>query len=1806
MNPFAYLTDQEIRSLGYGSRAEFDDAVTRLADLQGMDELMKYESRFLKKQTLDSIFADAGKPAPKFQLSPPPTINTRGEVIPAVVPPPRPPPKPPAPLPTPRFPDTTQEDLRKAELEAQRKREEAALKEGQALSEEEKKRVAAGIAAFSETPRTFEAAPAWSPLEKVVAPALRLIGMETTAEALKPQPLMTPEQLQEYEQGILDRKAAGKAAFEDYFNQNEKFLDSIGFTKENWLKQTAAKTNDYRSFEQPDDSLFSVKTVSDFIIREATGDTGWTPEYKEQYDRYMANVKPEFDPDVGLVGLLYGRRAGGIYETPLTATLRGLVLPESVVGGLTSNYEGNFDERIAEKLRQGKGLESAAQDLVRMAGAEPGGFVDDAAWWLGLGTSFLLPIDLGATSAITKVGGKAADALLSVQKAAKVESKIGAIKAMLGSTDEVRDALKQGLADGVDLRTLVVSNADLIPEVNKVSKTIANFDPNIIPDKAGRDIVEQTLKKALGDDYDNFVQEGKRLGLDEFVPATERGVWEQRPTSVLPVGDSKLAWTTFRQAMIDKTKTAFGLDPLLVDVPPELLTATISREIAKLRLDRALAQGALPAPEMALITPTLAMAKSEIPKFLQKLRQNPAMQKLSVIANDETPYMTKPEILDFLVGIGDDARQALKGTVLYPIIEKAKGLQSLETAKIPVNEISMTRGEFNTIVDRLTTYLAKDEPSALTIQQLSTIARSAKRQVESPFLISKPGQPAVSKFNKLNAATTQIRIAQVFKPQMVRPTGFLKIWNDNISPAIQVYSPEFLRPKILSPEKAFAETTINSKLASVPDEYKATYNAAIQAGESHEVAFAEAILKPFGNKVTGLMNEEDLFANFFASYYGGYDTIVDFASLRTGISPEKLVPKQQLITVFSEAYRNASRANFGYEAGDAMILAIARNVAEQTEPQGIIKALTAGAKLMEGRPLGTFLSGLEPNLAKKLEDLVPQFSEKNIHIPLFATHIQKSQSNIVDDVIRQQLIPTQALNTRGNMQGLIRQSSDIVSNNISSVYGRYFGPTNLAFFRNIEQQIPKYVRDSISNAIITSNNPKFARNKKHVFEFIQAAVLDIRKAEPIGDMSRAEAVVRFVDDMFEALGYKWERPPLGVKIKDGKKQYKVVDIEMEYTDLADAFLARKSAPQGIVEISKTIGDDAVDILIGSVSPSLTSIEVKAWLQNLSNFVETGKKAAKGGFRADPAIEALDVSGLYNVTEMQRAVQNSVNLKKVEEAFTAYDYLKDSRMFGTISPALRDQMSAILADNTLGFADAIKAATEKITVAETRTDKINLIMQQTATGVSEFAFYQVPSFIKQNLLGGGLLPLPVYHMQNYLSGPLLLALTLNRSDELHKIPVVGFLSDFWIGKNKTFTTPSGRVYGYADITDIAERNGLATATYNMAEINKNLLADMIRYAGETEGGIFGGRQKAKTFLGSVSKSIGLQGLSPWMQIAQNMDMAYRRKALVLALKAGETEEQAVETARKALFDYNDLTAFERNWVAKYVWFYRFMRQNIVQTTVQFLDNPGKVARMAKLSKINFSKLLQAGAGEDGEVHDDLSSYKDNRSFISLIEGMDKERLALYTPAIPILDATSQLINAMGLFVWAGSKVGLTELDSLSSDKLLEKGIQSLSLQPAAAMLQLGLQRQFGVNVPVEGIKQNAYLDPRFVAWMKATGTWDTMLAHINVEMTTTPREGLTTFDGYYYKISEDSKTKWALFMDALKVVGLQRSARDYATVLQFIGPEGMEAGTDITTGNLMLDALKFGGLINISSEQTLQQAEQNVRREVISTLEGKKK
>jgi len=59
-----------------------------------------------------------------------------------------------------------------------------------------------------------------------------------------------------------------------------------------------------------------------------------------------------------------------------------------------------------------------------------------------------------------------------------------------------------------------------------------------------------------------------------------------------------------------------------------------------------------------------------------------------------------------------------------------------------------------------------------------------------------------------------------------------------------------------------------------------------------------------------------------------------------------------------------------------------------------------------------------------------------------------------------------------------------------------------------------------------------------------------------------------------------------------------------------------------------------------------------------------------------------------------------------------------------------------------------------------------------------------------------------------------------------------------------------------------------------------------------------------------------------------DMMFRSGAMIQALEEGMAFDEAVELARRSLFDYNDLTAFEKA-LSSYVFvFYNFSRQSAV--------------------------------------------------------------------------------------------------------------------------------------------------------------------------------------------------------------------------------------------------------------------------------------
>ena len=220
-----------------------------------------------------------------------------------------------------------------------------------------------------------------------------------------------------------------------------------------------------------------------------------------------------------------------------------------------------------------------------------------------------------------------------------------------------------------------------------------------------------------------------------------------------------------------------------------------------------------------------------------------------------------------------------------------------------------------------------------------------------------------------------------------------------------------------------------------------------------------------------------------------------------------------------------------------------------------------------------------------------------------------------------------------------------------------------------------------------------------------------------------------------------------------------------------------------------------------------------------------------------------------------------------------------------------------------------------------------------------------------------------------------------------------------------TTPTGKVYTSMDILKLLDNNPIDSSSIS-AELKTNIIKDMINYANKNMKG--NSASSVTRTLRWLAKQVGFNGLSWFNRFAQEVDKSFRVRVLIESLQAGETEAAAIQAARKALYDYNDLTAFEREYIASYVWFYRFMRQNFVQTMSAFIDNPAKVARLAKLSKLTPSRV------SNDELHPDTQKYKDNRAFITLVEGLDKERVAIYTPPMPILDATAQLLDTMSMF------------------------------------------------------------------------------------------------------------------------------------------------------------------------------------------------
>lgn len=429
------------------------------------------------------------------------------------------------------------------------------------------------------------------------------------------------------------------------------------------------------------------------------------------------------------------------------------------------------------------------------------------------------------------------------------------------------------------------------------------------------------------------------------------------------------------------------------------------------------------------------------------------------------------------------------------------------------------------------------------------------------------------------------------------------------------------------------------------------------------------------------------------------------------------------------------------------------------------------------------------------------------------------------------------------------------------------------------------------------------------------------------------------------------------------------------------------------------------------------------------------------------------------------------------------------------------------------------------------------------------------------LGGLWAPIIPYHMTNTLSAPFV---------ALHNLGPSGFISGlkgfatlpilaktnrifpkrtaarilnaiYNTGDNSKalqdfIITPSGMKYSVDQLVKAISRGSVMKSQAG-AELSRAMLQDFVAWSGRN-----GLMKKRSAPINFLITSYNPSRSNIWNQFADAVDTNFRINVFADAIDAGKSIDEATTLARTALFDYGSLSNFERNTVARFIWFYTFWSRNLLKTFENILSNPARLTAPFRMKQtIDRSQDL-----------DYDPTYAQNNVFRQLIQ--DKEagiRYSLVGPAIPQMQALTDLIDYSGLFA---AMAGFGSEADITPGQAGQKAIATIvgKSRPLvrdffsfASAAKTGQGFDFG-----RGKEMTPYLDPRYVWWLHNTGTWDTFTSHIPVEEVTIKDQNpaFGTYNSLQYRVKPGYESRYYAFTQSLLPLGIQRAAREYADII----------------------------------------------------------
>jgi len=134
--------------------------------------------------------------------------------------------------------------------------------------------------------------------------------------------------------------------------------------------------------------------------------------------------------------------------------------------------------------------------------------------------------------------------------------------------------------------------------------------------------------------------------------------------------------------------------------------------------------------------------------------------------------------------------------------------------------------------------------------------------------------------------------------------------------------------------------------------------------------------------------------------------------------------------------------------------------------------------------------------------------------------------------------------------------------------------------------------------------------------------------------------------------------------------------------------------------------------------------------------------------------------------------------------------------------------------------------------------------------------------------------------------------------------------------------------------------------------------------------------------------------------QAEDMAYRYAVFADAIRSGRSESEAVELARRSMYDAGDLTSVERS-IQRNLLFYTWMRNNFVN----FVKNAASSEGRSRISKaLKYGKMTEQLAPITEEDRQWAATYLQTKAILRKINFGQKE-VYITTPSSPVRDALS---------------------------------------------------------------------------------------------------------------------------------------------------------------------------------------------------------